>query len=126
MRDGDRYYRFTKDEQFKAITLETSDKIAGEWTPVPDFSLSRLNGYEGPQCYLIEPAAEGKPPVWGLILDHYARGRGYQPYVTHDLAGGQFEPANGFTFPFRFRHGSVLPLTETEYFRLRAAYPAAR
>ncbi len=126
VRDGDRYHRFTKDEKFKAITLETSEKIAGPWTEVADFSLSKLVGYEGPQCYLIEPAAEGKPPVWGLILDHYARGRGYQPYVTHDLAGGRFEPATGFTFPFRFRHGSVLPVSETEYARLRAAFPAAR
>ncbi len=122
VRDGDKYYRFTKDEKHKAITLETAPKLKGPWTDVEGFSLSRLVGYEGPQCYLIEPAAEGRPPVWGLILDHYSQGRGYQPYVTHDLAGGKFEPAQGFTFPFKFRHGSVLPLTAEELQRLQGAH----
>ena len=124
VRDGDKYYRFTKDEKHKAITLETAPKLKGPWTDVEGFSLSRLVGYEGPQCYLIEPAAEGRPPVWGLILDHYSQGRGYQPYVTHDLAGGKFEPAQGFTFPFKFRHGSVLPLTAEELQRLQGAHAA--
>lgn len=124
VRDGDKYYRFTKDEKHKAITLETAPKLKGPWTDVEGFSLSRLVGYEGPQCYLIEPAAEGRPPVWGLILDHYAQGRGYQPYVTQDLASGKFEPAQGFTFPFKFRHGSVLPLTAEELERVQRAYAA--
>ncbi len=124
VRDGDKYYRFTKHEKHKAITLETAPKLKGPWTDVEGFSLSRLVGYEGPQCYLIEPAAEGRPPVWGLILDHYSQGRGYQPYVTHDLAGGKFEPAQGFTFPFKFRHGSVLPLTAEELQRLQGAHAA--
>lgn len=119
--DGRAYFRFTKDELHKAITLETADKLDGPWRDVPDFSLSRLTGYEGPQCYLIEPASEGRPPVWGLILDHYARGMGYQPFTTNDLASGKFERAEGFKFPYRFRHGSVLPLTAEEFERVRAA-----
>lgn len=119
--DGRAYYRFTKDEKLKAITLETAERLAGPWQYVPDFSLARLTGYEGPQCYLIEPASEGRPPVWGLILDHYARGMGYQPFTTNDLASGKFEKAEGFKFPFRFRHGSVLPLTTEEFERVRAA-----
>jgi hypothetical protein len=120
--DGSRYYRFTKDEQFKAITLESAERLAGPWTSIPEFSLAREVGYEGPQCYLIEPARDGNPPVWGLILDNYARGRGYQPFVTSDLASGKFEPAQGFTFPFPFRHGSVLPLSADELQRLQSAF----
>lgn len=120
--DGKSYYRFTKDEKFKAITLETADRLAGSWRDVPNFSLAHLVGYEGPECYLIEPAAAGRPPLWGLILDHYAKGEGYQPYVTHDLASGQFAPAEGFSFPFKFRHGSVLPLNAEELARLKGAY----
>lgn len=122
VRDGDTYYRFTKDEKFKAITMEQAERIAGPWSDVPGFSLARLRGYEGPACYRLEPAADGEPAVWSLILDHYARGRGYQPYVTHDLASGQFEEAEGFEFPFRFRHGSVLPLSAEELERVQAGY----
>jgi beta-xylosidase len=118
VRDGGVYYRFTKDEKYKAITLESADRLAGPWRDIPEFSLGRLVGYEGPECYLIEPATGGRPPVWGLILDHYAKGQGYQPYTTHDLASGKFEPAAGFSFPFKFRHGSVLPITGEEFARL--------
>ncbi|HYG25068.1 MAG TPA: glycoside hydrolase family 43 protein [Verrucomicrobiae bacterium] len=122
VRSGTNYVRFTKDEQSKGIIMEASEKLMGPWRDVPDFSLKDLRGYEGPECYLVEPASEGKPPTWCLILDHYSRGRGYQPYVTHDLAGGQFNAGEGFTFPFRFRHGSVLPISSAELARVEKAY----
>jgi hypothetical protein len=122
--DG-RYYRFTKDEKFKAITQEVSDKLMGPWQDVAGFSLEKMTGYEGPECYLVEPAAAGKPATWCLILDYYSKGKGYQPFITHDLAGGQFTAAEGFTFPHRFRHGSVLPVTAAEYQRLESAYKKA-
>jgi hypothetical protein len=121
--DGRNYYRFIKDEKVKAVTMETSPKLTGPWTEVPNFSLSKLFGHEGPECYLLEPASIGKPATWCLILDYYAKGLGYQPFVTHDLASGQFTPGEGFTFPYPFRHGSVLPVTTVEYQRLESAYP---
>ena len=119
--DGEKYYRFIKDEKFKAITLESAERLAGPWSEVPGFSLAHLVGYEGPECYLIEPRRGDHPPVWGLILDHYAKSQGYHPFITHDLASGQFTSAEDFTFPFKFRHGSVLPLTAEEYARLGRA-----
>lgn len=121
--DGQSYYRFTKDEKFKTILFETSPKLMGPWTEVPNFSLAKFAGYEAPECYMLKPATPGEQPSWCLILDYYSKGRGYQPFVTHDLAGGQFVPAEGFNFPFPFRHGSVLPVTDAEYQRLQAAYP---
>lgn len=124
--DAGKYYRFIKDEKFKAITLESAARLSGPWSDVPDFSLAQLVGYEGPECYLIEPRHGERPPVWGLILDHYAKGQGYRPFITHDLASGQFTSAEDFTFPFKFRHGSVLPLTAEEYARLEHARVSAR
>lgn len=126
VRDGRTYYRFTKDETFKAITMEVSEKLAGPWRELPEFSLAKLVGYEGPECYLVEPASAGKPPTWCLILDYYSKGKGYQPFTTNDLASGQFTPAEGFSFPFRFRHGSILPVSAAEYQRLEAAYDNKR
>jgi Glycosyl hydrolases family 43 len=119
--DG-RYYRFTKDEKFKAITMEVSDNLMGPWNDVAGFSLASLVGYEGPQCFLLEPAAPDKPPTWCLLLDYYSKRAGYQPFLNHDLASGQFTPASDFSFPFRFRHGSVLPVTAAEYERLQTRY----
>lgn len=122
VREGDKYYRFTKDEKFKAITMEESAKLMGPWRDVPDFSLAKMVGYEGPECYQVEPATAGKPATWCLILDHYTQGKGYAPFVTEDLSSGQFKPGEGFSFPFRFRHGSVLPITVAEYERLESAF----
>jgi hypothetical protein len=122
VRDGAMYYRFTKDEKHKAITMEAAKRLDGPWSDVPEFSLTQLQGYEGPSAYLIDPGAAGKPPVWGLILDNYAKHRGYQPYVSQDIASGKFEPGAGFSFPFPFRHGAVLPVTADEFRRLQAAY----
>ena len=114
VREDGRYYRFSKDEQFKAITMEVSTNLMGPWTDVSGFSLEKVTGYEGPECYQIKPSANGKPATWCLILDRYSNGTGYHPFVTDDLSGGQFKPGEDFKFPFHFRHGSVLPITKAE------------
>jgi sucrose-6-phosphate hydrolase SacC (GH32 family) len=118
IRANDRYYRFIKDETRKAIAMETSDRLLGEWAPVSGFTLADLQGYEGPECYQLAPN------TWCLIADHYQAGKGYAPFVTTDLASGAFKPAPDFKFPFAFRHGSVLPLSEEEFTRLAAAFGA--
>lgn len=120
--DGEKYYRFSKDDEFKAITMEVSENLMGPWQDVPGFSLANLEGYEGPECFLLEPATPTKAATWCLLLDFYSKSEGYQPFLCNDLSSGQFTPASGFTFPFPFRHGSVLPITTEEYFRLKAAY----
>lgn len=122
VRENGTYYRFSKDETVKAITLETSRKLMGPWENVAEFSLARLIGYEGPACFLLKPATTGQPATWCLLLDYYSKGKGYQPYVTRDLAGAQFTHAPDLKFPFRLRHGGVLAITPEEYQRLRQAY----
>jgi hypothetical protein len=120
--DGSAYYRFTKDEKFKAVTMETARRLSGPWRDVPGFSLRKLVGYEGPACYQIEPSRDGRPATWCLILDFYSRGQGYQPWTVTGLSTGKLEPAQGFKFPFKFRHGSVLPLSAEELQRLEERY----
>lgn len=114
--NGKSFYRFSKDEKFKAITMEVSDNLMGSWKEISQFSLSKLVGYEGPECYRLSSG------TWCLILDHYQQGKGYEPFVTSDLAGGQFSPGEGFSLPFRLRHGSILPLSAKEYERLVKTY----
>jgi hypothetical protein len=117
--DGNAYYRFTKDEKHKAITMETSPHLMEGWQEIEGFSLSKLTGYEGPACFQVAPASDGKPARWRLLLDHYARGRGYQSYDTDDLRAGQFVEGEPMNFPFHpVRHGAVLPLTKAEFARL--------
>jgi hypothetical protein len=122
VRENGKYYRFSKDEKDKSITLESSDNLMGPWNDVPNFSLAKMRGYEGPECYIIKPSATGKPASWCLILDQYSKGTGYQSFVTEDLSSGQFRAGEGFKFPFKFRHGSVLPVSAAEYERLENTY----
>jgi sucrose-6-phosphate hydrolase SacC (GH32 family) len=123
VRAGETYYRFSKDETFKAITMERSDKLMGPWKEMPEFSLAKLTGYEGPEGFQLQGPSEGKPAVWGLLLDHYSRGDGYKLFVTHDLSTGQFTPVSDVHFPFLFRHGFPLAISTEEYDRLKTAYP---
>ncbi|MGC4030675.1 MAG: glycoside hydrolase family 43 protein [Tepidisphaeraceae bacterium] len=120
--ENGKYYRFSKDEKFKAITMETSEKLEGPWTDVPNFTLAKLQGYEGPACYRLSSAEPGKPATWCLLLDHYSKGEGYKPFLTTDLSAGQFKPAPDFKFPFKLRHGSILPVSAEELTKLEAAY----
>ncbi len=122
VRENGKYYRFSKDEKEKDITLESSENLMGPWTEVSHFSLAKMRGYEGPECFRIKPAAAGKPATWCLILDQYSKGTGYQPFVTEDLSSGQFQAGEGFQFPFKFRHGSVLPVSATELGQLIQTY----
>jgi sucrose-6-phosphate hydrolase SacC (GH32 family) len=123
VKEGGRYYRFTKDETFKAISMESSARLMGPWQETSDFSLAKVVGYEGPLCFQLAPEASGGDVRWCLMLDRYSKGTGYQPCLAKELTNGQFVATNQFSFPFRFRHGTVLPVSTAEYKRLQNAWP---
>jgi len=124
--DGNSYYRFTKDDNTKCVLMETSKKLTGPWQPMPQFTAGQGKNFEGPACYRLPDAKNSQSTVWCLLLDNVSdrigRGAfGYMPFFSNDLATGQFTPATGFSFPYPFRHGSVLPITAAERERLEAA-----
>ncbi|KAF0095883.1 MAG: Glycosyl hydrolases family 43 [Puniceicoccaceae bacterium 5H] len=119
LRQNGKYYRFTKDEKYKAITMEVSDHLMHGWADIEGFNLGKLEGYEGPTCFMLKPDASNDSPRWCLLLDWYSQGRSYQSYITDDLSKGDFEPAASMDFPFHpVRHGTVIPITEEELDRL--------
>ena len=122
IRQGDTYFRFNKDEEHKAITMEQSKHLMSGWSDVGGFTLKRLLGYEGPSIFVTESSQACKPAQWNLLLDFYSEGKGYQTFTTDDLGSGSFEESEQMVFPFHpVRHGSVLTLTPDEYDRLEAA-----
>ena len=122
IRDGRTYYRFSKDESRKAIIMESSPELAGAWQEVVGFSLATIAGIEGPECFPLQSKNAAGPRTWCLIVDAYAKSLGYQPYLTQNLATGVFTKGEGFVFPFKFRHGTVLPISEEEFVRLQKAF----
>lgn len=125
---GDTYYRFSKNEdgkrvhregmpEAKYIILEKSKDLLGEWTEVTDTNLQDYTWLEGATCFKFNGKEE-----WCLLLDDYGNG-GYIPFTTSDIGGGQFyKLTKGKDYTYNtsreIRHGSVLPLTASEYKRI--------
>ena len=129
--DGDKYYRFTKDDETKSVSMAVSKKLMGPWQDMPEFTAEQGKNFEGPICFRLKAATGSSPPVWCLLLDNVSdrigRGAfGYMPFVCTNLSTGQFTPAADFHFPYPFRHGSVLPITTAERERLKSAYPESQ
>ena len=121
--DSAAYFRFSKNESTKEISMETANSIMGEWSPVEAFDDLELVGYEGPTCFRLREEDGSMSSRWCLLLDFYSRGQGYKAWITDDLASGVFEASDAVSFPFRFRHGSVLTLSEAEYDAVEEALP---
>jgi hypothetical protein len=73
--------------------------------------------YEGPTAVRLE---DGR---WCLFLDYYGvpgAGQGYVPFVADTLESGRFVRSDKqFSFPYGYKHGTVIPITIEEYERIR-------
>ncbi|PNG18942.1 family 43 glycosylhydrolase [Streptomyces cahuitamycinicus] len=124
----DEYYRYTKDERDPSSSSPCSKFITGEKSTsltstkyefVADcIGKGAMDRGEGPTVF--KSNTEKK---WYLFSDEYG-GRGYIPFETTDLASGKWTPSADYQLPASPRHGTVLPVTQKEYDRLLAAYPA--
>jgi hypothetical protein len=73
--------------------------------------------YEGPTAARLE---DGR---WCLFLDYYGvpgAGQGYVPFVADSMESGRFIRSDKqFSFPYGYKHGSVIPITIEEYERIQ-------
>jgi len=128
---GDTYYRFTKDERnpssstpcSKYITAEKSRELrsqhygfVADCIGKGDATSPGIARGEGPTIF--KSNTENK---WYLFIDEYGA-RGYIPFETTDLDSGRWTISPSYDLPLRPRHGTVLPVTESELDRIRAAY----
>ncbi|MNC04675.1 hypothetical protein D3C75_521200 [compost metagenome] len=123
------FYRFLKSEANPAtIILEKGDQlVGGEYTRILAFDQEmaklRQGFYEAPTAFRLP---NGK---WCLMLDYYGvegEGQGYVPFIADTLESGQFVRSDeSFSFPYGFKHGTVLPITKEEYARIKAAFGGA-
>jgi len=123
------YYRYTKNEGNGQIQIDYSDSMLGEFTDIPSETMSttvpeKFIGVEGPIIFKMnEKTADGKDQ-WCLMVDRFILAQGYYPLITTDLSSGEFEllDSSEFSFPEKFRHGYVLPITAAEYDTLQAKW----
>ena len=120
--DG-RFYMFLKSHGHpNRCMLLTADSPEGEYTPIDAFSRSmeqiEEGKYEAPTAVRL---ADGR---WCLFLDFYGAsgaGQGYVPFVADNLRRGEFRRADEeFSFPYGFKHGTILTITPEEYDRIRS------
>lgn len=123
------YYRFIKDNRPDGhIYLEKGKTLTGEYESLPAFDEEMIKlqpgQYEAPTCFQM---ANGQ---WCVMLDFYGcdkNRQGYVPFVADDIASGRFVRSDAkFSFPYGFKHGTVLPITAEEYNRIKKAYPNSK
>ncbi len=125
--DRGRYYRFTKDERSaspdapcgKFIVAERATRLRDtSYDVVADcIGQGAVSRGEGPTVFRSNTERR-----WYLFIDEFG-GRGYVPFTSTDLSTGRWEPATDYALPARPRHGTVLPVTQSELDGVRAAFP---
>lgn len=116
--ENGRFYLFVKcDHDPEHILLLCSENVEGPYERIGAFDRSMKaiepGLYEGPTAVQLE---NGK---WCLFLDYYGAegdGQGYVPFVADSLASGEFLRSDReFSFPYGYKHGTVIPISEEEY-----------
>lgn len=115
------YYMFVKSERDPAhVQLFTASEAAGPYTKMDAFDPSmedlECGRYEAPTAVKLD---DGR---WCLFLDHYGVKKieqGYVPFICDDIATGEFKRSDeSFSFPYGFKHGTILKITQEEYDRI--------
>lgn len=128
------YYLFVKSEGSPEKLIELRSKcITGPFERVKAFDQSMADCesglYEAPTAVRLD---DGR---WCLFIDYYGvrgKGQGYIPYVANSLASGRFTRFGAerednstacseaaFSFPYGFKHGTILPITPEDYERIK-------
>lgn len=116
------YYLFAKSEGNPSrIILLRSAHAAGPYSRVKAFDRSmeaiEEGKYEAPTAVRLE---DGR---WCLFLDYYGvpgAGQGYVPFVANSLEQADFVRSDSsFSFPYGFKHGTILTITMEEYERIK-------
>ena len=121
-REAGRYYLFVKSEGNPRTMIElVGERATGPFHRIAGFDDSMKavepGQYEAPTAVRLE---DGR---WCLFIDYYGRpGRyqGYVPFLADGLEGGRFVRSDAaFSFPYGFKHGTILTITDVEYQRMR-------
>lgn len=123
-KDG-KYYLFVKSEANPAmVTLLKSDAITGPFQRIHAFDEEMAKLEQGQ--YEAPTAFEQEDGSWCLFLDFYGTTKdkqGYVPFISEDISAGRFVRSDAsFSFPYGFKHGTILTITPEEYDRIQSHF----
>lgn len=121
---GDTYHLFYKNSSDPPMNMHaTSKNLYGPFEhdeafeQYMDKEIPNPGSYEGPTTYTLP---DGR---WCLMLDFFGCEKekmGYVPFVSAKQGDANFARATeGFSFPYGFKHGKVIEITDEEYERLK-------
>jgi hypothetical protein len=119
--DG-KFCLFVKSERNPArIQMLQADSVLGPYQKMDAFDKSMSVIEEG--LYEAPTAVKLDDGRWCLFLDYYGvpgAGQGYVPFVSENLSVGKFIRADEkFEFPYGFKHGTILKITQEDYERIK-------
>lgn len=120
------YHLFYKNSNHPACNMHaTSDELYGRYVNDDAFekymlSLYRPGSFEAPATFELP---DGR---WCMMLDFFGCEKdkmGYVPFVSEHIGSAEFVRADKeFSFPYGFKHGKVIEITENEYNSLKMFY----
>ncbi len=121
---GDTYHLFYKNAEHPPMNMHAISKnLYGPFEHDEAFEIymdkeiEQPGSYEGPTVYTLP---DGK---WCLMLDFFGCEKekmGYVPFVSGEAGDANFKRVpEQFTFPYGFKHGRVIEITQEEYDRLK-------
>ena len=121
--ENGRFYLFVKSEKNPERMIElVGDHVTGPFKRVEAFDEAMLTVKQG--LYEAPTAVRLEDGRWSLFIDYYGvrgAGQGYVPFLAPSLASGAFVRSDAaFHFPYGFKHGTILTITEEEFDRMKA------
>ena len=120
---GDTYHLFYKNSSNPPMNMHaTSKNLFGPYEHDNKFErylsdLDKPGSYEAPTTYVLP---DGR---WCLMLDFFGCKKskmGYVPFISSKPGDMNFTRApEKFSFPYGFKHGGVIEITDEEYLRLK-------
>ena len=120
--DG-KYHMFIKfSNNPSRCRLLSAEKVTGPYEVNKRFDERMLEIEEG--MYEAPTAVKADNGKWCLFLDYYGKpgaAQGYVPFLADTLSSGDFVRSDGeFSFPYGFKHGTILKITDAEYEAVKA------
>ncbi|MDE6469510.1 MAG: glycoside hydrolase family 43 protein [Eubacterium sp.] len=123
---GDTYHLFYKNSSDPPMNMHaTSKSLFGEYKHDEKFedymsTLDRPGSYEAPTTYELP---DGR---WCLMLDFFGCEKdkmGFVPFVSDKVGNADLRMCKeNFSFPYGFKHGGVIEITQQEYDRIKSYY----
>ena len=120
---GDTYHLFYKNSSDPAMNMHAVSKnLYGPFEHDEAFEKYMRENIPNPGSYEAATTYTLPDGKWCLMLDFFGCEKekmGYVPFVSTKPGVADFERADGsFSFPYGFKHGRVIEITDKEYERL--------